>query len=134
LSHFLSNNRTDFMPRLLRGLFCLFLVATLVAPLPAGESAASPIPVCCLAHGEHHCMGQMLGGDEDTPAFSASSKCPYSPLALAALRGLHVAPPQGNFGIFVAPQFSPLSAQPAFVAIASLFAVRFKRGPPSFLR
>lgn len=122
------------MPRLLRCLFCLFLVATLVAPLPAGESAASPVPICCLAHGEHHCMGQMLGGDEGTPSFSASSKCPYSPLALAALRGLHVAPPQGNFGIFVTSQSSSLSALSNFVTIASVSFVRFDRGPPSSLR
>jgi hypothetical protein len=122
------------MPRLLRSLFCLLLVATLVAPLPAGESAASPVPVCCLAHGEHHCMGQMLGGDEGTPAFSASSKCPYAPLALAALHGPHLAPPVRAFGIAVVAQSLSLQALSNFVTIASVSFVRFDRGPPASLR
>jgi hypothetical protein len=130
---FCVNNLTEFMRRFLRGVFSLLLVASLAAPLPAGETAASSVPICCLANGEHHCMGQMLGGDSKTPAFSAANKCTYAPLALAALQGLHLAPPVRAFGIIVGSQSSSLSALSHFITIASLSAVRFDRGPPASL-
>ena len=82
------------MRRLLRSAFLLLVVATMFAPLPMGESAVAPLPICCLSQGEHHCMGQMVGGP-DSPGFSAASKCPYSPLALAAMHGPDLAPTVG---------------------------------------
>ena len=119
------------MRRLLRSVFLLLLVATLVAPLPAGESAAAPAPICCLMQGEHHCMGQMLGAP-DAPGFSASNKCPYAPLALAAMHGPHLAPPVRAQVVAAVAQSAPIALDSKSSAFSSAIATRPQRGPPAF--
>jgi hypothetical protein len=127
-----ATNVGAFMRRLLRSLFLLLVVATLVAPLPAGEAAAAPTPVCCLTHGEHHCEGQMLGGEPGSPNFSAANKCPYSPLALAAMHGPHLAPPVRAQTVVAAVQSTPIALESKFSAFSSAIDARPERGPPSF--
>jgi hypothetical protein len=119
------------MRRLARSVFWLLVVATLVAPLPIGEAASVQTPICCLGKGEHHCLGHTLGGP-DAPGFSAQNKCPYSPLALAAMHGPELAPPVRGQSIVAVTQSAPLS-QESFYAISSLaVAARSERGPPPF--
>jgi hypothetical protein len=121
------------MRRLLHSAFLLLVVATLVAPLPMGETAASPVPICCLGQGEHHCAGQMLGGGPESLGFSASNKCPYSPLALSAMHGPNLAPPARAQLIVAIAQSSPLALVSNDSAFSSANDTRPERGPPASL-
>jgi hypothetical protein len=119
------------MRRLLHSAFVLLVVATLVAPLPMGESVAAPTPICCLTGGEHHCMGQTLGGPESL-GFSAASKCPFSPLALAAMHGPDLAPPvRAQLMVAIAPSV-PIALESKSSAFSSAIDARPVRGPPAF--
>lgn len=119
------------MRRLLRSAFLLLVVATLVAPLPMGEAAAVQTPICCLTEGEHHCLGQMPGGGPESQNFSAAKKCPYSPLALAALHGPSLAPPVRSQAIVTIAQSVPFSAHTNGSAFFSAIDTRPERGPPA---
>jgi hypothetical protein len=119
------------MRRLLHSALLLLTVAALVAPLPAGESLAAPAPICCLGHGEHHCMGQMLGGGPDSFGFSAQNKCPYAPLALAAIQASQLAPPVGKFVLVAAQHSSSFVSLPHEVTATSAVAIDSERGPPA---
>jgi hypothetical protein len=119
------------MRRFFRSSFLFLLIAALVAPLPAGEAAATLTPICCLGKGEHHCLGHELGGEKSL-GFSADSKCPYSPLALAALHGPDLAAPVHAQSIAVIAQSAPVvweSSSPVFSLAAG---ARPERGPPAF--
>ena len=116
---------------ILRGALAVLIVVALAAPLPTGESAAAPLPFCCLVHGEHDCMGQMLGGDPHLPGFSAASRCPYSPLALAAMQGQSLAPPVAGFSLFVAWPLAPLAFRSSSYRACSAITSQSQRGPPA---
>jgi hypothetical protein len=120
------------MRRLFRSAFLLLVVATLVAPLPMGEGVAAQTPICCLGQGEHHCLGQMLGSGPDSQGLSAASKCPYSPLALAALQGTSLAPPVRAQAIVVIAPSASLFADSNHSASFSAIGTRPQRGPPAF--
>ena len=122
----------DFMRRVLRSAFLLLVVATLVAPLPTGGSAAAPVPICCLGQGEHHCLGQMLGGGPESQGFSAGDKCPYAPLALSALHSPNVASPVGSQAITTTAQSAPIAIELNCLASSSSFDSCPERGPPTF--
>jgi hypothetical protein len=126
-----ANNMSESMRRLLHSAFLLLVVATLVAPLPMGETAAAPAPICCLGQGEHHCVGQMLGGGPESLGFSAANKCPYSPLALAAMHGPSLAPPVRAQVIVAAAQSSPLPLESNDWAAFSAIDTCPERGPPA---
>jgi hypothetical protein len=108
----------------------LLTVAALVLPLQTGESSASPLPACCLVHGEHHCMGQTLGGEPDVPGFSAANKCPYSPLALTALRSHQLAPPVGDITLANILVSAPLRIRSRISATFRIIGTHSERGPP----
>ena len=127
-----ANNLSEYMRRLLRSVFLLLVVATLVAPLPMGETAAAATPICCLGQGEHHCVGQVLGGGPKSLGFSAANKCPYSPLALAAMHGPNLAPPVHAQVIVAAAQSAPLTFESNDSAFFSAIDARPERGPPAF--
>jgi hypothetical protein len=120
------------MRHLLRSAFLLLVIATLIAPLPMGETAAAPAPICCLGQGEHHCVGQMLGGGPESLGFSAANKCPYAPLALAAMHGPSVAPPVRAQVIVAIAQSAPLVLDSNDSAFSSAIDARPERGPPTF--
>jgi len=120
------------MRRLFRSAFLLLVVATLVAPLPMGEAAAAQVPICCLGQGEHHCLGHLLGGEPGAAGLSAASKCPYSPLALAALHGPSLAPPVRAQAIVAIAPSARLSTDWNDSASFSAIDTRPERGPPSF--
>jgi hypothetical protein len=126
-----ANNLNESMRRLLRSAFLLLVVAALVAPLPAGEAAAAPVPICCLGQGEHHCIGQMLGGGPESLGFSAANKCPYSPLALAAMHGPNLAPPVRAQVIVATAPSAPLALQANDLNSFSAIDTRPERGPPA---
>ena len=119
------------MRRVLRFAFVLLVVATLVAPLQLGETIAAPVPVCCLGQGEHHCLGQMLGGPE-FPILSASSKCPYAPMALAALHGPQLAPPVRSHTTAPVATLASAFTESHSLVLYSPVDTRPERGPPAF--
>jgi hypothetical protein len=119
------------MRRLLRSAFWLLVMTTLLAPLPMGESVAAQTPICCLGQGEHHCMGQMLGSGPDSFSFSAASKCPYSPLALAAMHGPDLAPPARAQVIVATVHSAPIALESKDSATSAAVASRPERGPPA---
>jgi hypothetical protein len=108
----------------------LLIVAALVAPLQTGESVGAPLPACCLVHGEHHCMGQMLGGETDSPSLTAASPCPYSPLALAALQGQSIAPATGAAALITGAHSARLMTRAGALSIVRIALTHFERGPP----
>jgi hypothetical protein len=97
-----------------------------------GESVATPIPVCCLGQGEHHCLGQMLGGEPGSQGLSAASKCPYSPVALAAMHGPDLAPPVRTQALLATLESTPIVLSSKHSAVSSELASRPERGPPAF--
>ena len=108
----------------------LFIVAALVLPLQTGESSASPLPACCLVHGEHHCMGQIPGGEPDSPVFSAANQCPNSPLALTALRSHQLAPPVADITLTNILVSARLRIDSRISATFRIIATHSERGPP----
>jgi hypothetical protein len=119
------------MRRSFHTLLVLLVVAALVAPLSASD-AASRAPICCLGKGEHHCLGQMHAPDGAAPLglSNAAEKCPYSPLALAAMHGPDLAPAIGAYALVVATQ--SFSVAPATNQVATDFVLHARplRGPP----
>jgi hypothetical protein len=120
------------MRRLFRSAFVLLVVASLVVPLPAGESTATGTPICCLAKGEHDCLGHDLGGAKSLGFSADSNKCPYSPLALAALHGPDLAPPVVAQAVAAIAQSSPIAPESSEILSSSLADTRQERGPPAF--
>ncbi len=121
------------MRRILHSALVLLVVAALVAPLSASEAAART-PICCLGKGEHHCLGAMHAPDGAAPqgVSSAADKCPYSPLALAAMHGPELAPPVAARGLVVASHSVPVTLESKSSASASAIHARPERGPPLF--
>jgi hypothetical protein len=101
--------------------------------LSAGDGAGAQAPVCCFTKGEHHCLGQMPGSD-GSPVFSAAVvRCPYGPLALAALQGPSLDRPQKGLSFEVSFARTFLSFESYFSNLTSFVSRSFERGPPSFL-
>jgi hypothetical protein len=128
-----STNLADFMRRILHSVLVLLVVAGLVVPIAASDTAVLT-PICCLGKGEHHCLGTMLGsGDTATERFSRTpDKCPYLPLALAAMHGPHLAPPVRAQVNLAALQSAPIALESKDSATSSAVASRPERGPPAF--
>jgi hypothetical protein len=128
----LCNMIAETMGRLLRSGFWLLVVATLITPIPMGESVAAQTPICCLGKGEHDCLGHVPGGDAGSLGLSAPSKCPYSPRALAAMHGPELVPPVQARLIVAVAQSAPIAQEsngtPSFLVVDT----RPERGPPSF--
>jgi hypothetical protein len=74
----------------------------------------------------------MLGGGPDSRGFSAANKCPYAPLALAAVHGPNLASPVGAQTIAIVAPSAPVALQTTFSAFFSSVDTRPQRGPPAF--
>jgi len=107
------------------------VVATLVAPVPMSEAAATRAPICCLGKGEHHCLGHELGGT-DSLGLSANKQCPYSPLALAALHSPDLTPPARARVVVVLAPSAPIAAESTHSITSVAADIRPERGPPAF--
>src|SRR4051812_31310768 len=110
----------------------LLVIAALVTPLTAGDSPATQAPVCCLTKGEHHCLGQVPGG-AGSPAFSAvAARCPYAPLALAAMHGPALDGPLGAYSLAVNARQRSLGFDLRLATASSYVSTSSERGPPAF--
>ncbi len=121
------------MVPLLRRALILLVAVALATPLSAADCAAVNVPVCCLASGEHHCMGMMLGGDGSQALSAAIARCPYAPLALAAMHGTALDGPAGAWSptVGTTQRFSGFESR---ISVISWFVrVSFERGPPPLL-
>lgn len=120
------------MRAFLRRTQVLLVVAALVVPVfVAGDTAAASTPICCLGKGEHHCLGQMLGSGGTSPGLSAAiAKCPYSPLALAAMHGPELAPPARAQAILAISQRAAVTLKSKASASTTAVLARAERGPP----
>lgn len=118
------------MRRQLAITICLFLVATLAAPLLAVDTS-SRLPACCRRDGSHHCMPGMSIGDSSGKTFSAiAPKCPSFPKATAGPVSHNWAYPPA--GVSSTPLFAHADSGPQTEARSriSWSRSRQKRGPP----
>ena len=119
------------MRRILHSVLVLLVVAALVAPLSADAEAART-PICCQGKGEHDCLGDMHSPAGAAPQgfSSGSDKCPYSPLALAAMHGPDLAPPVAAGTLAVASFTASVALETQSSVSASPRYARPERGPP----
>jgi hypothetical protein len=104
-----------------------------VAPLSGADSKAVQAPMCCLGKGEHKCLGDLDSAHGTGPEgfSSATEKCPYSPLALAAMHGPELARPVAGHAVIVASNRAPVALETQSSAFASALQARSERGPPA---
>jgi hypothetical protein len=121
------------MRRILNSAIAFFLAAALVAPLSGADNKAARAPMCCLGKGEHKCLGEMDSSHgASTQGFSRDDeRCPYSPLALAAMHGPELSRPAAAGTIAVVSHRVPVALETQFSASASALQSRSERGPPS---
>ena len=119
------------MRRILHSVLVLLVVAALVAPL-SGSDAAVGTPICCLGKGEHQCLGDVHSPAGAAPQgfSSAAEKCPYLPLALAAMHGPDLAPPVAAGAVAVTSSTAPVALVSQCFVCASPRYARPERGPP----
>jgi hypothetical protein len=120
------------MKTLLYRALILLVIAALVVPLSAGDSTAPQAPVCCLAKGEHHCLGQVPGGDGAPALSSVVAQCPYAPFALAAMHGPALDRPVSAWSLKVNAAETFLLSENCLSTVSSYVSAFFERGPPSF--
>jgi hypothetical protein len=119
------------MRRIFHTVLVLLVITALVAPLSASDAAART-PICCLGKGEHHCLGEMHAPDGAAPfgLSKATEKCPYLPLALAAMHGPDLTPAIGAYAVFPVTQSSPVVLGTIHPATDFVLHARPQRGPP----
>ncbi len=119
--------------RRLAATFLLLLTGILpIQPLVAQAEAQANIPVCCRAHGAHHCMMMQMALGMDAPISWMAQPCPYARLRHAVTTTssfLHAA--VGISAYRPVSMLDSLSARPTpDTQHSSLYA---PRGPPAFL-
>jgi hypothetical protein len=120
------------MRRILHSVLVLFLAAGLVAPLSTDGAAAAQTPICCLRNGEHHCLGMAMAAGSLPAGFSkASEKCPYAPLALAAMYGPKLAPPLAATALLAPPRTTAITPGTQTTATSFQTRTQSERGPPT---
>jgi len=113
----------------------LTLTAGLAAPLYAGDAATARTPMCCLGKGKHHCLGMdsSKGGAPRDGFSKAREKCPYLSLALAAMRGMDLAPALATRAMVATPPEVPVELGTVISSCAFAVRARPERGPPPSL-
>lgn len=124
------------MRRLVSILLGISFLSMMLAPAVEAARADSALPLCCRAHGKHHCegMGEQVSQSSSDPSSdrslrAVSAKCPMYHFMQGRLLTKFAVPTQST-GLPDAQKYH-LPLRQSVIFVATGFSSHTDRGPPS---